>query len=146
MKFMELTPGRQINLGPRAVDEAEIIDFARRYDPQFFHVDPARAAASRWNGLIASGWHTAGMAMELVVKGILEGSGSIGSPGLDKLEWTHPVRPGDVLRLQVDVLESRISKSGTTGVVNWRWEMKNQSDVVVLRIIAISLFEVGGAA
>lgn len=141
MKFEQMKPGLKIDLGPRQVDASEIIDFARRYDPQFFHTDPQRAAASRWRGLIASGWLTAGIAMELVVKGILEDSGSIGSPGLEKLEWTHPVRPGDSLRLQVEVLEARISKSGSTGVLRWQWQMRNQEDTTVLRLVATSLFE-----
>ena len=141
MKFEQMKPGLKIDLGPRQVDASEIIDFARRYDPQYFHTDPQRAAASRWRGLIASGWLTAGVAMELVVKGILEDSGSIGSPGLEKLEWTHPVRPGDSLRLQVEVLEARISKSGSTGVVRWQWQMRNQEDTTVLRLVATSLFE-----
>ncbi len=142
MKFTELTPGRVIELGPRAVTEQEIIEFARRYDPQFFHVDPARAAASRWKGLIASGWMTASIAMSLAVPDILdEASNSIGSPGIDKLEWTHPVRPGDVLRMKLTVFESRISKSGTTGIVRWQWELRNQREVVVLRLVATSLFE-----
>lgn len=144
MKFRELTPGLCVELGPRAISEAEIIDFARRYDPQYFHLDPVRAAATRWGGLIASGWMTAGVAMELVVKGILEDSGSIGSPGLEKLEWTHPVRPGDILRLRVNVLESRVSKSGSMGVVRWQWELRNQVETVVLRLIATSLFDMAG--
>lgn len=143
MKFIDLTPGRVIELGPRAVSEAEIIEFARRYDPQYFHVDPVRAAASRWRGLIASGWFTASIAMEMIVPAVLEGSGSIGSPGIDKLEWLHPVRPGDALRLKVTVLDSRLSKSGSTGVVRWQWELGNQEGIAVLRLVATSLFEVG---
>ena len=146
MKFIDITPGRVIELGPRAVTEAEIIEFARRYDPQYFHVDPARAAASRWRGLIASGWMTASIAMELVVPGILEGSGSIGSPGVDKLEWLHPVRPGDELRLKVTVLDAHVSKSGSTGVVRWEWQLDNQKDIAVLRMVATSLFDMGAAA
>ncbi len=141
MQFDELVPGLVIELGPREVTEREVIEFAQRYDPQYFHTDPVRAAASRWGGLIASGWMTAGIAMQLVVAAILEGSGSIGSPGLDNLQWLHPVRPGDVLRLKVNVLESRISKSGTVGVVRWMWQVFNQSEVMVLSLVATSLFE-----
>jgi acyl dehydratase len=142
MQFNQLIPGLTIELGPRDISEQEILEFARRYDPQYFHTDPVRAAASRWGGLIASGWMTASIAMQLVVPAILEGSGSIGSPGLENLEWLHPVRPGDTLRLTVTVLESRLSKSGSVGVVRWSWHMANQSEVVVLRLIATSLFEV----
>ena len=142
MQFQQLIPGLVIELGPRDISEQEILEFARRYDPQYFHTDPVRASASRWGGLIASGWMTASIAMQMVVPAILEGSGSIGSPGLESLEWLHPVRPDDILRLTVTVLESRISKSGSVGVVRWSWHMSNQSDVVVLRLIATSLFEV----
>ncbi len=144
MKFSEITRGRVIELGPRRVSEAEIIAFARQYDPQPFHVDPAKAAATRWRGLIASGWMTASMAMELVVPGILQGSGSIGSPGIDKLEWLHPVRPGDELRLRVTVLDSQLSKSGSTGVVRWEWQFDNQEGIAVMRLVATSLFDVTG--
>jgi acyl dehydratase len=142
MQFEELTVGRVIEAGPRAVTEKEIIEFARRYDPQYFHIDPARAAMSRWGGLIASGWMTAGIAMELTVSAVLKDSRSVGSPGLEKLEWRHPVRPGDSLRLEIAVLESRISKSGAVGVVRWSWQLYNQNSVVVLSMIATSLFDI----
>jgi acyl dehydratase len=145
MRFEQLVPGLVIQLGPREITEQEILEFARRYDPQYFHTDPVRAAASRWNGLIASGWMTASIAMQLVVPAILEGSGSIGSPGLEKLEWLHPVRPGDALQLRVSVLESRISKSGI-GVVRWEWRMSNQKNIDVLCLVATSLFEVKQSA
>ena len=79
--FKEITPGAVFRAGPRSVIEFEIIEFARRYDPQFFHIDPVRAAASRWGGVIASGWMTCGIAMELAVREVLADSNSIGSPG-----------------------------------------------------------------
>jgi acyl dehydratase len=142
VRFDELTTGRTFTVGRREVTEAEIVEFARRYDPQPFHIDPAEAARSRWGGLIASGWMTCGIAMDLVVREILPGSNSIGSPGVDKVEWPAPVRPGDVLALTVSVLESRISSSGKVGIVRWRWELTNQADVLVLRLIGTSLFDV----
>lgn len=142
MQFNELIPGLVLELGPREITQQEILEFAGRYDPQYFHTDPVRATASRWGGLIASGWMTASIAMQLVVAAILEGSGSIGSPGLEKLEWLHPVRPGDLLHLKVTVLESRISKSGVVGVVRWSWQMANQEAIVVLNLIATSLFDI----
>jgi acyl dehydratase len=142
MQFEELTAGRVIKAGPRAVTEQEIVEFARRYDPQYFHIDPARAATSRWGGLIASGWMTAGIAMELTVSAVLKDSRSVGSPGIEKLEWRHPVRPGDSLRLEITVLESRISKSGAVGVVRWAWTLYNQNNIVVLNMTATSLFDI----
>jgi acyl dehydratase len=140
MKFSELTEGLVIESEEREVTEAEIIEFAKRYDPQPFHIDPAFAKASRWGGLIASGWMTCSMAMDLVVRRVLADSESIGSPGVEQLEWLRPVRPGDRLRVTATVLEHRISKSGGTGVVRWRWEMRNQNEVIVLRLTATSLF------
>ena len=126
------------------MSEREIIAFARQYDPQPFHVDPVRAKASRWGGLIASGWMTCSIAMELVVRGIFEGSEAYGSPGVESIEWPHPVRPGDVLRLKATVTESRVSSSGRTGIVRIRWELVNQHDVLVLRLVGTTLFGIQG--
>ncbi len=144
MKFSEILPGSVFRAGPRAVGAEEIVDFATRYDPQPFHIDAERAASTRWKGLIASGWMTCGVAMELAVNGILDGSGSVGSPGIDELRWENPVRPGDELTLAVTVLESRMSSSGRTGIVRWRWEMHNQQGQRVLSLLATSLFDVAG--
>jgi len=142
MVYRELTPGRIIQGGPRVVTEREIVEFAERYDPQPFHTDPKAAAASRWNGLIASGWMTCAIAMELVARDILPGSESTGSPGVEAIEWPAPVRPGDRLELTVTVLESRISSSGKTGIVRWRWELHNQHRTLVLRLVGTSFFDV----
>jgi acyl dehydratase len=142
LRFQDLTVGQIIEVGPREVSEGEIIAFATRYDPQPFHTDPVRAKASRWGGLIASGWMTCSIAMELVVRGILEGGESYGSPGVENIEWTHPVRPGDSLHLKATVLESRVSSSGHTGIVRIRWELLNQRDVLVLRLVGTSLFAI----
>jgi len=145
MRFAELAPGRTIQVGSRVVTAEEIVAFATRYDPQPFHLDPAAAAASRWGGLIASGWMTCGIAMELVAREILAGSESIGSPGVERIEWPAPVRPGDRLALKVTVLESRISSSGRVGIVRWQWELFNQVEVLVLRLVGTSFFEVSGS-
>jgi acyl dehydratase len=144
MRFEQFIPGSTLRTGSRAVTEGEIVDFARRYDPQPFHVDRDRASASRWGGLIASGWLTCGIAMELAVRHVLDGSESVGSPGVDELRWEKPVRPGDVLTLTVIILESKVSSSGRTGIVRWRWELHNQSDERVLSLVATSLFDVSG--
>lgn len=140
MRFDDFIPGAVFRAGPREVTEEEVIEFARRYDPQPFHVDRAAATASRWGGLIASGWMTCGVAMELAVRHVLEGSDSIGSPGIEQLKWEAPVRPGDRLKLCITVLESRISSSGTLGIVRWRWELTNHNEVRVLDLIATSFF------
>jgi acyl dehydratase len=146
MRFASLTPGRVIEVGPRAVSEAEIIEFAARYDAQWFHVDPVRAAVGRWQGLIASGWHSCAIMMEMAVTHILADSESFGSPGLENLGWLEPVRPGDALNLRVEVLEARRSASGGTGIVRWRWELWNQRSARVLTTTCTSLFELDRGA
>jgi acyl dehydratase len=141
MKFAELRPGMVLDAGQRpAITEQEIIEFATRYDPQWFHTDPARAAASRWQGLIASGWHTCSIAMQLLVRHVLADSESIGSPGLEQVKWPNPLRPGDEVRLRVEVLQTRLSSSGKMGVVRWRWVLTTQAGVEVLDLIGTSLF------
>ncbi len=146
MRFEQFSAGAVFNAGPRAVSEDEIVEFARRYDPQPFHVDREAAATSRWGGLIASGWLTCSIAMDLAVRNILNGSESIGSPGLDALRWDNPVRPGDQLMLTITVLESKVSSSGRTGVVRSRWELHNQDRQRVLDLVATNLFDVSGSA
>src|SRR5262249_35490804 len=111
MKFADLAPGRSITLGPETVSESAMVEFARAYDPQWFHVDAERAAQSTWEGLIASGWHTCCIAMRMVVNDVLAGSESFGSPGLAYLKWDNPVRPGDRLYVTLDVKERRVAKS-----------------------------------
>ena len=112
MRYLEdFTAGEVIDLGSYTLDEAEILEFARRFDPQPFHVDPERAAASIYGGLIASGWHTCGIFMRLAVDGLIGDSSSMGSPGLDNLRWLLPVRPGDTLRARYTVLEVTPSRS-----------------------------------
>ena len=143
MKFADLEPGRSITLGPETITEEEMIEFARAYDPQWFHVDPVRAEQSAWRGLIASGWHTCGVAMRMVVEQVLAGSESFGSPGLAYLKWENPVRPGDQLYVTIDVKERRIAKSRPTlGIVRWRWRVSNQVADLVLDLEATSLFEI----
>jgi acyl dehydratase len=141
MKFAEFQPGMTFTVGRRGVTEAEIIDFASRYDPQWFHTDPERAAASRWQGLIASGWHTCSIAMQLLVTHVLSDSESIGSPGLEQVKWPNPLRPGEEVELRVEVLQTRLSSSGKMGIVRWRWLLSTLAGVTVLDVIGTSLFE-----
>ncbi len=145
MKFQDIVVGAVHRAGPRAVGEAEIVEFARRDDPQAFHVDPAAAAATRWRGLIASGWMTCAIAMELAVGSVLVDSDSFGSPGVEALRWERPVRPGDQLSLTVTVLEKRVSSAGATGIVRWQWALENQRAERVLSMTATSFFDVGPA-
>lgn len=141
MKFADLTTGRRIALGPLAVDEQDIIAFAEKYDRQWFHTDPALAADGPFQGLIASGWHTCAMAMSLVASGVLQGSESYASPGLAHVRWPTPVRPGDQLTLELEVLSQRVSDNRPwLGIVRWQWVMKRQGGAVVLDLEATSMF------
>lgn len=145
MKFSELYEGQVLRFGPVVLSSGEILDFARRHDPQWFHVDPDRAGGPPWHGLIASGWQTATVAMRLIADNLLAGSESIGSPGLDYLKWPAPVRPGDALTVVVDVLEARRSKSKShLGVVRFRWRVQNQSGADVLDLGVTTLFDLSG--
>jgi acyl dehydratase len=144
LKFVDFHVGQTLQAGPVTLTADDIVDFARRYDPQWFHTDPERAAASRWQGLIASGWHTCGVAMRLAVDNFLAGSESFGSPGLEYLKWLAPVRPGDALSLRVEVLEQRRSdRQPTLGILRWRWILHNQRGDPVLDLTATSLFDLG---
>lgn len=141
MKFSEFHAGQVLELGSYTLSEAEIIEFATRYDPQPFHIDPAAARASNWGGIIASGFHTCSVAMRLIVENVLAGSESSGSPGLSSVRWLKPVRPGDTLSMRVEVLQANLSQSGGTGIVVWQWQLNNQRAELVLDLVATSLFD-----
>lgn len=142
MKFAEFSAGQRIEAGPHVLTEDELLGFARAWDPQWFHTDPAAAAQGRFGGLIASGWQTCGIAMRLAVQAALEGSESFASPGVEKIRWPHPVRPGDALTLRATVLETRRSRGQPTlGILRWRWQLFNQHQAEVLDLEATSLFD-----
>ncbi len=142
MKFAEFHAGQVIAAGPYLVGEDELLQFARAYDPQWFHTDPVAAAKGRFEGLIASGWHTCGIAMRLAAQAALEGSESFASPGLAYVKWPHPVRPGDRLSLRATVLEARRSRGQSgLGILRWRWQLHNAAGIEVLDLEATSLFD-----
>lgn len=138
MRYWEdVEPGDVTQLGTYEVTREEIVEFAGRYDPQPFHLDEAAAAAGPFGGLAASGWHTAAMFMRLYVDGILSGSASMGSPGVEQLRWTAPVRPGDVLTARVRVVETYPSeRRPDRGTVVTESEVLNQRDEVVMTVRA----------
>ncbi len=142
MKFAQFHAGQILEAGPRAITADEILAFAREWDPQWFHADPDAARASRFGGLIASGWQTCGIAMRLAVDHFLAGSESFASPGLAYVKWPHPVRPGDRLSLRATVLEARRSSArAELGILRWRWQLMNQDGTEVLDLEATSLFD-----
>jgi acyl dehydratase len=107
--FEDLNEGDVFELGEARMSEPEMLEFARRYDPQPFHVDADAAARSPYGGLIASGWHTASVYMGLLVRGLLHDVASLGAGGLEELRWAKPVRPGDVLTGRLTILSKRAS-------------------------------------
>ena len=142
MKFADFQSGQIITAGPYALSEAEVLQFATAYDPQWFHTDPQAAAQGPFGGLIASGWHTCGIAMRLVADAALQGSESFASPGLAYVKWPHPVRPDDRLTLRATVLESRrASRRPGLGLLRWRWQLFNAAGAEVLDLEATSLFD-----
>jgi acyl dehydratase len=141
--FEDYVPGMTRDCGSVSVDQAEIISFARQFDPQPFHVDPVAAASGPFGGLIASGWHTAGLVMRLIVENYVAPESSLGSVGLDELRWPYPVRPGDTLRVRVTVLEARRSQSKPDrGILKTLIEAENQDGQPVMRATAINFIRV----
>ncbi len=131
--FEDFEIGHTHELGEVEVTEADIIDFATRYDPQPFHLDVEAARESPFGGLIASGWHTSALYMRLLADGLLNGSSSQGASGIEELRWLAPVRPGDVLRGRYTVENATPSaKKPNRGTIHFLSEMVNQDDVVVL--------------
>ena len=143
MRFSDLIPGLVVRSPPRLVTQKEMIEFASRYDPQWFHIAAARAKKGRWKGLIASGWLTCSIAMELTVRNVLAQSKSFGSPGVDGIKWIEPVRPDDAVSLRFEVLRASKSPSGRTGIVLSKTELWNQKDKAVLSMQVTTLFELG---
>lgn len=138
--FEDYIEGAAHELGTVTVDEDEVIDFARRFDPQDFHADPEKARAGAFGGLIASGWHTAAMAMRLYARHYLSNASSLGSPGIDELRWPAPTRPGDTLSVRVTVRQARRSKSKPDrGVVRSFTEVFNQDRQVVMSFLAVNI-------
>ena len=125
-------PGSVYQFGSIPVEEKDIVDFAERYDPQVFHVDPEAAKRTSFGGLVASGWHTVALAMRLLVDHRLSRMANLGSPGVDDLRWLKPVRPGDILSVRLTILEARRSQSKPDrGIVRGLVEVLNHSGEVV---------------
>jgi acyl dehydratase len=135
--FEDFKAGEVTELGPVSVSEEEIIEFASRFDPQPFHIDPEAAKSSAFGGLIASGWHTTALFMGMFVRGILLDSASMGSPGVEEIRWTAPVRPGDRLTGRVTVTDVQpSSKNPNRGTVFTTSEVFNQDGTLVMSLKA----------
>ena len=136
MYLEDLQPGRIFRSGCVRVEAAEIKEFAARYDPQPFHLDEAAAAKTFFQGLAASGWHTAALTMKLLVGSELQLAGGILGAGFEELKWPRAVRPGDELRVTTEILEVRVSRSRPAqGLVRVRTTTLNQRDEAVQEFV-----------
>jgi acyl dehydratase len=130
--FEDLVPGRVFDLGEVRVDPDEMVEFARRYDPQWYHLDAERAADSSWGGLIASGFLTASLCMRLYVDAVLHRAAADASPGLDEVRWLAAVRAGDVLHGQLTIGDTGpSSRSPDLGTVTLLFELARDGTPVL---------------
>ncbi|HTY24934.1 MAG TPA: MaoC family dehydratase [Desulfomonilaceae bacterium] len=138
--FEDYVPGEVHEFGSIVAEEAEMIDFARRFDPQPFHTDPVAAKQTIFGGLIASGWYTVGLMMRLYADHYLSHVASLGSPGVDEVRWLKPVRPGDTVSLQVKISRTKRSRSKPDrGIVHSHIEVLNQNGETVMTMKATNL-------
>jgi acyl dehydratase len=135
--FEDFAVGQIYRTGSLKVDADAIKAFAKSFDPQPFHLDEAAAAKTFFQGLAASGWHTAALTMRLLVSEGAPIAGGIIGAGMDELRWPRPVRPGDALHLESEVLEVRASRSRPQqGLVKMRTTTLNQNNEAVQIVVA----------
>ncbi len=139
--FEDIVPGTKSAFGRYEVTRDEVIEFASKYDPQPFHLSDEAAAKTYFGRLSASGWHTAAMMMSMLVKNISDiQQAGLGSPGIDELRWLKPVYPGDILRVETEVLDKRPSRSRPDmGSFRSKATIYNQDDIAVMTVISIGL-------
>ncbi len=139
--FETFEVGQVQTFGAYEVTEEEVIEFASKYDPQFFHLDHEAAKSSLFGGLCASGWHTCAMTMAMMVENMDKNGQSLGSPGIDNLRWLKPVYPGDVLSVRMEVLETVPSKSRPEiGVIISKVTVRNDKETDVMEFISKGIF------
>ncbi|MFL6844275.1 MAG: MaoC family dehydratase [Allosphingosinicella sp.] len=139
--FEDLEIGRETVFGSYEVTREEVLDFARKYDPQPFHLSDEEAAKTHFGRLAASGWHTCAMAMAVIARHVVdEEQAGLGSPGVDELRWLKPVYPGDTLTVSSTIIEKTPSRSKPElGSFRSRTTVTNQDGIPVLRFISIVL-------
>jgi acyl dehydratase len=139
--YEDFPVGRRLVSGIQTISEEEMIEFARRYDPQPFHLDTS-ASENLLGGLSASGWQTAAISMRLFIDTMQVEGGIIGR-AIDELRWPAPVHPGDSLRVEIEILEARLSQSKPGyGLIRYRSLTKNQDDKVVQSFVALAILPV----
>ncbi len=142
MRYLEdMKIGQKSSFGSYRVTREEVIDFARKFDPQPFHLDDEAAAKTHFGRLSASGWHTASMTMAMLVENLTkEKQAGLGSPGLDELRWLKPVYPGDTLRVETELTDVRPSRSRPEmGSIHSDLTVFNQDNVPVMTMKSIGL-------
>ena len=150
LAFEDFPTGRFGSFGPRHVTREEIIAFATEFDPQPMHLDEEAAKRSMLQGLSGSGWHLCSIVMRMMFDGYIGRTASLGSPGVNELRWLAPLRPGDDLTIDVDVVEARLSRSRPeTGIVTFKCRVSNAagqalaemvSPIIVKRRAALAAF------
>lgn len=137
--FDDLKAGDRFESVSYEVPGRAIIEFAEKFDPQMFHLDPKTAQRSIFKGLVASGWHTAAITMRLFVQTLNFAEGAIGL-GVDELRWPNAVRPGDALRVETEIVEVRLSQSKPNhGIIRLRNVTKNQRGEIVQTMLASAM-------
>ena len=140
MFFDDLPKGETFETTTRTLSEGDIIGFSRQWDPLPFHIDPEAAKASPYGGLIASGFHTLLAAFNLTLGANVWNEASMGSPGMDNLRWIRPVRPGDTLRVRIEVTSSTPSQSrDDRGRTGFQHTVLNQNDEVVMTYHCVNI-------
>jgi acyl dehydratase len=137
LSFEDFPPGRFGSFGPRHVTREEIIAFAAEFDPQPMHLDEEAAKQTMLKGLSGSGWHLCSIMMRMMVDGFMGRAASLGSPGVNEVRWLAPLRPGDDLILDVDVVEARPSRSRPeTGIVTFKTTVRNAAGEVLCEMVS----------
>ena len=137
--FENYIQGSVFEFGPLEVDENEVLEFARRYDPQPFHIDHEAAKKSSFEGIIASGWQTCSFVMRTLVDNYFSPVSSLGSPGIDEIRWKFPVRPGDKIMVRATIIETKLSRSKPDrGIVRTFIETINQQEDIVMSFRSVN--------
>lgn len=146
LTFEDFPPGHFGTFGPRRVTREEILAFAAEFDPQLMHLDEEAAKQSMLKGLSASGWHLCSIMMRMMFDGYVGRTASMGSPGVNEVRWFAPLRPGDDLTLDVEVVEARVSRSRPeTGIVMFKAAVRNAAGQVLCEMVSPMILERRGA-
>ena len=142
LTFEDFPPGHFGTYGPRRVTREEILAFAAEFDPQPMHLDEEAASRSMLQGLSGSGWHLCSIMMRMMFDGYIGRTASLGSPGVNELRWLAPLRPGDDLTLDVEVMEARVSRSRPeTGIVTFKGLVRNAAGQVLCEMVSPIIVE-----